>query len=122
MKYLTILLTALVAAVVVGPVSWYTGHRSGMHASLGLQKGTLVGTIDALQKIRKGDVDGGTQRIETMCFLSAVLLLDDGDYAANPSVKGMVPQLVAYRDAYRTNQAEWTPVEQRLQTLLSHEQ
>lgn len=121
MEYVTILLPALVAAVVVGPVCWYAAHRSGMHESLGLQKGTLVGTMDALQKIRKGDVDGGTQRIETMCFLSAVLLLDDGDYAANPTIKAVVPELVAYRDAYRTNQTGWTPVEERLQALLSHQ-
>lgn len=57
--------------------------------------------------------------METLCFLSADLLLGDSDYAANTPVKTMVPLLLDYRDAYRTNRAEWSPVEEDLQMLLS---
>jgi hypothetical protein len=90
-----------------------------MHESLGLEKGTLVVSLDALQKLRNGDVAGGIGRIETMCFLSANLLLGDSDYSTNPTVKAMATELLAYRSTYRTNRAEWTPVEEQLQELFS---
>ena len=118
MKNTTAILSAFLTALIVGPACWWVGHRSGMHESLGLEKGTLVGSIDALTKLRKGDVDGGTRRLEKMCFLAADLLLGDRDYAANSTVKAMVPELLAYRNTYRTNRTEWTPAEERLQALL----
>jgi hypothetical protein len=120
MKNWTAILGAFLTALIVGPACWWVGHRSGMHESLGLEKGTLVGSIDALQKLRNGDVDGGTRRLEKMCFLSADLMLGDSEYALNSTVKAMVPELLAYRNKYRTNSAEWTPAEERLQALLLH--
>jgi hypothetical protein len=118
MKNTTAVLSALLTALIVGPACWWAGHRDGMHESLGLEKGTLVGSIDALQKLRSGDIEGGTQRVEKMCFLSADLLLGDSQYAVNSTVKAMVPGLLAYRNTYRTNRADWTPAEERLQALL----
>ena len=114
-----VILTPVLTALIVGPACWYLGHRSGMHESLGLEKGTLVGSIDALKKLRNGDIDGGTRRVEKTCFLAADLLLGDSDYAANSTVKALVPELLAYRNVYRTNRTEWTPAEERLQVLLS---
>lgn len=122
MKYKNILLTALISALLVGTASSFVAYRAGMQRSLGLQKGTLLGTTDALRKLRSGDIEGGTRRIETMCFLSAVLLLDDPQYAANPTVRMMIPEVVAYRHTYRTNRSDWTTAEERLELLLSQKQ
>lgn len=84
-----------------------------------MQTGTYVGTLDALDKIRAGDVTGGTRRIEALCFSSANVVYGDyvfrHDFPGQFVGKTMIDDLQRYRQTYRTNSAEWTPMERSLE-------
>ena len=70
---------AMVILIVCGAAygSYFLGYQRGYHHALILQTGTFVGTLDALDKIRAGDVASGTQRIEALCFSSANIVYGD---------------------------------------------
>jgi hypothetical protein len=57
--------------------SYFIGYQRGYHRALILQAGTYVGTLDALHKLRAGDIAGGTQRVELRCFSSAITVYGD---------------------------------------------
>lgn len=119
MKRPALVVTTIAALFMVGAISSFVAYRAGQRHSLGLQKGTLVGTLSALEDIRRGDIQGATKRIESLCFMSAVVLMADEHYQSDFSVRTFTPTLVSYRQSYRTNQADWTPTEQRLENLLT---
>jgi hypothetical protein len=119
MKRARLVLTVSLAFLIVSSVSAYLGFRAGQTRSLGLQKGTLVGTLDALERIRSGDTEGGIRRIESLCFMSAEILMADSHYRSNFTVRTFTPKLISYRRAYRTNQNDWSPMEQQLEIFLS---
>jgi hypothetical protein len=108
-----ILVVVFLAAVCAA--SSLISYRAGFARAKQLQKGTFVGTIDALQKLRAGDVAGGTQRIESLCFSAADMLYSDPDYRDQIVTKTFAPELIQYRATFRTNSAEWTPAEQKLE-------
>lgn len=113
------LVAAAAALLAVSALSLFFAYRAGQRHSLGLQKGTLVGTLAALEDIRRGDVEGGTRRIESLCFMSAVVLMADDHYQSDVAVRTFTPTLVNYRHSYCTNQADWTPMERQLESLLA---
>jgi len=118
-----ILINGLVLVVLVCAAAWagYSiGHRRGFELGLVLeQKGTFVGTFDALQKIRAGDVQAGTQRIEHSCFAAA-----DTVYADRPETefvaKTFLDDFRHYRQTHRTNSADWSITEQNLERKLAN--
>lgn len=120
MKRPLFIITVVAVLLAGGALLTFTGYRAGQRHTLGLQKGTFVGTVDALERIRKGDIEGGTRRIESLCFSSAVSLMTDSHYRENVAVRTLTPSLVSYRQSFRTNQSEWTPMERRLERLLAH--
>ena len=90
------------------------GHRRGYDLALVLdQKGVFVGTFDALQKIRAGEVEAGTRLIESSCFAAA-----DTVYAGRSETefiaKSFLGDFRRYRQTYRTNNADWSITEQNL--------
>ncbi len=100
-------------------VSYSLGHRRGYELRLVLeQKGLFVGTLDALQKLRAGDVEAGTRRIEKTCFVAAGKV-----YAGHPEcdfvAKTFLTDFRHYRQTYRTNRADWSIAEQNLETKLA---
>jgi len=121
----SILIIGVVLVAVCGAVwgSYFLGYQRGYHRALLLQTGTFVGTLDALDKIRTGDVTGGTQRIEPLCFMSANIVYGDfvfrHDFFGHFVGKSMIDDLKHYRQTYRTNSAEWTPIEQNLEKNLA---
>jgi hypothetical protein len=110
----------VVACVICSLVTYRLAYDAGFARAKELQKGTFVGTLDALGKLRAGDVAEGTRRVEKMCFLSATLLYGDPDYRDHFITKTFAPELIQYRATYRTNRAEWTPMEEKLETYLAH--
>ena len=114
----TTLIAALIAAVLFGGLFGYPGYQAGERRALGLQKSALIGNLDALERIRAGDIPRGTALAEQQCFMSAVLLLDDERYRSDVDVRSAMPRLINYRHSYRTNQTEWTPIEHQLESLL----
>ena len=81
--------------------------------------GTFVNSLEALQKLRGGDVPGAAQKMEALCFSSATMLYDDPAYRNVSLTKKFAPELIRYRATYRTNRTEWTPTEERLDRVLA---
>ena len=120
MKRILIIGLVLVGAIVATAWASYSlGHRRGYELGLVLEeKGAFVGSFDALQKIRAGDVEAGTRRIESSCFAAA-----DTVYAGHPEcdfiAKTFVSDFRHYRQTYRTNSVEWSITEQNLERKLA---
>lgn len=105
----------LVCAAACG--GYFLGYQRGLDRGLVLQNGTFVGTFDALQKLRAGDLDSGTRRIETLCF-SAANTVFSGRAASQSVARPSVDEFRSYRHSYRSNRAEWTVAEQNLEAKL----
>ena len=110
----------VLAAIICGAVwaAYFIGHRRGYDLGLVLsQKGAFVGTFDALQKLRAGELEAGIRRIESSCFAAA-----DTVYAGRPETEFVAKSFLAdfrhYRQTYRTNSAEWSIAEQNLERKL----
>src|SRR4051794_19073407 len=109
-RCLLIGLILIVIACATG-AGYFMGSRRGFERGLMLQKGVFVGTLEALQKLRTGDIEAGTRRIESLCFMSANTMYGrapDAQFVA----KTFISELKQYRQQYRTNSAEWTVAEQ----------
>ena len=82
------------------------------------RKGTFVVSFSALQKLRAGDIEGGTRNIESLCFAAA-----DTVYGSRPETRvaasSMLDEFRHYRQTYRTNSADWTITEQNLEQKLA---
>ena len=119
-RTLVIGLVFIGAIVATAWASYSLGHHRGYELGLVLeQKGAFVGSFDALQKIRAGDIDGGTRRIESTCFAAAGTV-----YRGHPEcdfvAKTFLSDFRHYRQTYRTNSADWTPMEQGLERELAN--
>jgi hypothetical protein len=114
-------LLVLIGGVAYG--SYFLGFQRGYHRALILQNGTFVGSLDALDKLRSEDIKAGTERIEALCFASANIVY--GDFVSRNGWMGqfvgraMVDDLRHYRQTYRTNSTEWTPIERSLERNLA---
>jgi hypothetical protein len=91
-----LLLLGLVLGLMCG-AAWARqslGYWRGFDRALLLQNGTFVGTVDALEKLRSGDVDAGTRRIEALYFSAANTVYSgwgaSRSVAARKSMKGAV--------------------------------
>src|SRR5208283_2887437 len=118
-RILIIVLVFAGAIIATGWAAYSIGHRRGYELGLVLeQKGAFVGSFDAVQKLRAGDIEAGTRRIETTCFAAA-----DTVYAGHPEcdfvAKTFVSDFRHYRQTYRTNSADWSVMEQNLERKLA---
>jgi hypothetical protein len=105
----------VVACVICSLVTYRLAYDAGFARAKQLQKGTFVGTMEALGKHRAGDVAAATDRIESLCFSSAISLYDNPAYRDEFVTKTFASELIQYR---ATNRTEWTPVEKKLETIL----
>ncbi len=108
----------LVLACGVGCAGYFVGYHRGFDRAVVLQNGTFVGTFDALQKLRSGDLEGGTRRIETLCF-SAANTVYGGRPVSQFVAKTFVQDFKEYRQTYRSNRTDWTAAEENLETKLA---
>ena len=119
MKRLLMLAVAVLAVCGASCAAYFLGYHRGFDRALILQNGTFVGTFDALQKLRSGDVDAGTHRIEALCFMAA-----DSVYGGRPTSQFVAQTFLkdfrSYRHVYRSNKAEWSVAEQNLETKLAN--
>ena len=135
-----ILVNGLVLLVLIGAAAW-TGYFIGQHHSSGLgqretsieeamqtpdfklglvleQKGTFVVSFGALQKLRAGDIEGGTRDVERLCFSAADTVY--GNHLETRFVaKSFFDDFRDYRQSYRTNRADWSITEQNLERKLA---
>ena len=123
MKRVRIILAVLILICTVSYVSYRLGFRRGYHRALILQNGTFVGSLSALDRLRTGDINSGTERIEAICFSSANVVYGDfvfrKGWGGQFNGKSMLDQLRHYRQTYRTNSADWTPEERTLDANLA---
>jgi hypothetical protein len=115
-----IIIGAVVVAAICGAAwaAYGVGYRRGFDRALILWDGTFVGTFDALKKIRAGDVEGGTRRIESLCFSSAYSVYTGRGPRSQTIAKMSLDDFRHYRQTYRNNSAEWTPAEWSLEREL----
>jgi hypothetical protein len=78
--------------------------------------------LDTAKKLRTGKVAEATADQEARCFASAAEVLSESGWRSQAFRKIMDSSLVNYKRTYRTNQADWTPMEQRLENLLAQKQ
>ena len=114
-KYLTVILAgSLVSCAVSGLI----GYRVGSQRSAAIRISSFIGSFDSLEKLKSGDIGGATHRLELLCFASAVGVFSGGGWRFESVARMMRADLVAYRQAYRTNRSEWTSTETKLESLL----
>jgi hypothetical protein len=75
--------------------------------------------FDGLKKIRAGDVQGGTRRIEALCFSSAYSVYTGRGPTSETIAKAFLDDFRHYRQTYRNNSAEWTSAERSLERKLA---
>jgi hypothetical protein len=123
MKRIVILLLILIPCCLV---SAYIGFRFGgvvgRHRVTTTRAVYVTSSLDVLRKIRSGDLPSATSELEYSCFVDSVDVLSDTGWHPPSLHKVFIPFLREYRQSYRTNQAEWTPVERQLEDLLANKQ
>ena len=98
---------------------WLVAYRAGFAAAKRMQLGTFIVSLGALEKLRSGDVQVATRKMQAVCFSSADMLYSDPAYHDQSAIKLFGPELIDYLAMYCTNRSEWTPVEQKLQKDLA---
>ena len=115
-----------IASLIVCSVAWasyFLGHQRGYREGLVLQASTYVCSLAALNNFRAGNIEGGTRIVEAMCFSAANIIYGDfvfrHDFVGEFTGKTIIADLQHYRQTYRTNSAEWTPMERSLEKNLA---
>src|SRR6266542_148840 len=109
----------VVCCLTSGYVGYRVGERVGDHRVTTGRAANAVIVLDALEKLKAGDVIEATRTLGRRCFADAAGVLSDTGWRVEAYQKMGVPSLIAYRERYRTNQADWTPMEQKLEKLLA---
>ena len=115
----------LASALAVSAVCIAGGYRLGKgrerRITNSMIEASLVNNLGALESLRAGDTAMAISKLESHVFMSATLLLNQPN-AKHAALDVFRSNLLAYRHTYRTNPAEWTPMEQKLERLLSSSQ
>ena len=119
MKRTYVLIAALAVMLVVGWVSQYLGFQRGYHTALDHQKARLIITLDALDQIHAGNLDGATRLTEESCFRLANQFLEDERYQSDPDIRALIPRLTKYWETYCADRTKHTPMEERFGSLLA---
>src|SRR5438552_2549514 len=100
-----IIIVAVVVAAICGAAwaAYGVGYRRGFDRSLILWNSTFVSTFEALKKIRAGDVEGGTRRIEILCFATAYSVYTGRGAGSETIAKMSLDDFRHYRRTYRNN-------------------
>jgi hypothetical protein len=122
MKIVRWILVLVVACAICSLVTYRIAYRraylSGevnmIHQN---SKVTSLVTLGALQKLRVGDIPGGTRLLEKFCFGQSEVFYHDPTYSDG---KELAPGLLQYRAVYRTNSAEWDDTERKLEVQLAN--
>jgi len=112
----------IVAVVLTGSVAGFTGYAVGRQQVTTVNASTAISSFDTIKKLRAGQLPEAIARQEAKCFASAAAVLSKSGWRSEAFRKIMVSGLTEYRRAYCTNQAEWSPTEQRLERLLAQNQ
>jgi hypothetical protein len=115
------ILVLLVACAICSLVTYHIAHRraylSGQVSMIHQHsKVTSLVTLEVLRKLRTGDITGGTRVLEVYCFGQSEVFYHDPTYHDGQE---LAPWLLQYRTTYRTNSADWTDMERKLEAQLA---
>ena len=118
--------------MVTYPIAHHQGYQSGYGKGIdgGLRLGCFgqsLGLLEALRRVRAGDLPRATRFLETECFASANTYYrnptpEPGEPEQTPNAdmaRALAKGLWEYRAAYRTNSADWDDQERNLDTRLA---
>src|ERR1035438_8008592 len=108
-----------VVVVLACLTSAYFGFHYGSQHIVTARAGSAIMELDALKNLRSGDTAAAIRELEGSCFMNAAEVLSQSGWRTEAFRKIEVASLASYRAAYRTNQADWSPIEQRLEILLA---
>ena len=111
------ILISVVACAICSLVTYRRAYLSGQVAMIHQNSMvTSLITLDALEKLRAGDIPGGTRLLETFCFGQSEVFYHDPTYSDG---KELATGLLQYRATYRTNSADWDSSERKLEVQLA---
>ena len=108
----------IATAIIFSAAGFWVGRYREHRIANSLIAGSFINNFDALEKLRSGDTDSTTRSLERHSFLHATFLLNDPAPQPQQVIAMYRSRLVAYRQTYRTDPSEWTPMEQKLEQLL----
>jgi hypothetical protein len=116
------ILVSVVACAICSLVTYRIAYRRAyLNGQVNMihqnSKVTSLVTLGALQKLRAGDIPGGTRLLETFCFGESEVFYHDPTYSDG---KELAPGLLQYRATYRTNSADWDTMERKLEVQLAN--
>jgi hypothetical protein len=116
MKRIRAFVIGLIACAICSVLSYHYGYGTAVR----IQKGTFVVTLDALEDLRGGKIDDATKRVEALCFGAADIIYGDPSFRHEQMTVLWQPALKQYRATYRTNSADWSPMERDLEKELAN--
>jgi hypothetical protein len=119
MKRLLIFVAVLLLICGAAFAGYLFGHQRGFENALVRANSDFVGALDALQKLRAGDIQGGINRVESTAFSCANMVYGSDRARCQAVGKMMLGDIRHYRQTYRTNSSEWTAAEQNLELKLT---
>src|SRR5258706_15273776 len=99
--------------------SGYVGYEFGGRRATSENMASAGFSLDAAKKLRAGKVAEATADLEVRCFACAANVLSESGWRPEAFRRVVAPSLLEYRHTYRTNQPNWSPMEQRLESLLA---
>lgn len=89
-----------------------------VHGAIGIQRGTLVAEVSALQSLRKGNTSEAIETLERHSYVTAVILLENPVWKTDLAVQMFAVELKHYRKQHAQPESKWTVTEKRLEELL----
>ncbi|MEO7298503.1 MAG: hypothetical protein ABI042_07995 [Verrucomicrobiota bacterium] len=114
MKYLNTILAIIICSLAAG----FFGYRAGVGRVVTAHIASAISASDALQKLQTRDSTQAIRVLERLWFADSVAVLSESGWRVDSFRSTFLPSLISYRQTYRTNQADWTPMERHLETLL----
>jgi hypothetical protein len=118
-RYILLPVALIICCLTAAYLGYLVGDRVGGQRATTARSASALVALDALKKLRAGEVSEVTKNLERKLFADSAEVLSETGWRSEAFKKIMVPSLIAYRKSYRTNQAEWTPMEQKLENLLA---
>ena len=117
-KPISLVVIALVVAALCASGGYWIGKRRERRITNAMIEGSFVNNLLALESLRAGDTPAAIDKLESRVFMCATVLLNDPN-AKHDALNVFRANLLTYRHTYRTNPTEWSPMEQKLEQLLS---
>jgi hypothetical protein len=111
-------LTFLVCIIITAALGYRLGREPSTDDQYQLRKADFILGLKAAQELRRGETNNALSTIENHCFATAAGLLDKSNPPKDQILTSLLHELKDYRRQFRTNSADWSVMEQRLEKHL----